>query len=288
MPKSKPPQDTNDDERRVSILDDIEKSATVHLNQINDISVKLTEPLIQNGALTAMTEAGTSAMKAIERFGGLVAQPQNGVLGISDISASVKAINDLATSPVFTYATEALAETRRINEQITSIRTDFIERMPDLTKFTEAMQSVTEPIVRLQETARVLNKVHNFDLSIKAIEAFPVTTKHWMGEAYEVEPYITRPPQIQITAAIAVLKERVDNLADEISEKVELKFQEQIDILIEKSIIPVGIKQANCHCIHCDRLVFKVEDMSHFMVASHKCQCGETLQIPRDLKIVPL
>lgn len=283
MPVLKPPQD---DETRLSILADIEKSATIRLNQYVDISAKVTEPLIASGALTGLTEIGKTAIEAMNKFERLtITQPQSGVLGITDITTSVRAINDLAASPVFTYATEALAQTRRINDQINVVNTHFIKNLPELSKFAEA---VTVPMERLNKTATVLNQVHNFGLSIKGLEAFPITTEHWMGKTYDIEPLTVRQPQIQVTAAIAVLKERVDNLADEISEKVEIKFQEQFDILIEKSIIPAGIKQANCHCPKCDRLLFKVEDMSHFMRGSHKCGCGETLQIPRDLKIVPL
>jgi hypothetical protein len=287
MAKKHTPQKGKDNEKRLSILSDIEKSATIRLEQYADISAKVTEPLIQSGVLTGLTKIGQSTAEAMAKLGD-VTIPTKSILGITDATSSVRAIQDLATSPVFTQAAEALAETRRINEQITSIKTDFIDRMPDLTKFAEAMQSVTEPIVRLQETASVLNRVHNFDVSIMAVtEAYDaVSTKPWITER---EDYITyRPPQSQIVAAVSVLSERVDNLADEISEKVEQKFEEKIDILIQKRIIPVGIKQANCYCPKCDKLLFKVEDMSHFMRGSHKCVCGETLQIPRDLKIVPL
>lgn len=277
MPVLKSPQDSEDDEPRLSILADIEKSATARLDQYVDISTKLTEPLLQSGVLTGIVEANKTAMDAMEKFSSIVTIP--------DVTASVRAINDLAASPVFTHATEALEATRYINDQITTINTDFIERLPDLSRIA---QVITEPMERLQETASVLSRVHDFDTSISAItEAYDaVSVQPWMPQT---DDYIIRRPQhLQITSAIAVLQERLDNFSDEISEKVEVKFQEQIDILIEKSIIPAGIKKAECRCSKCDKLLFKVEDMSHFMKGTLKCNCGETLQIPRDLKIVPL
>jgi hypothetical protein len=282
MPVLKPSQDNEDDEQRLSILADIEKSATVRLKQYADISAKVTEPLIASGALDALTKVGKTTAEAMEKFGGLVVttKPQSGVLGITDITASVKAVNDLANSPVFTYARDALATTREISENLTAVTTPIVSRIADMNK------AIFEPMERLKETASVLTKVHNFDLSIKAIEAFPITHEHWMGKTYEIEPVTLRPPQIM--AEIIELKATVSNLAAEIVEEVKVEFREQIDKLAEKGIINSRIKNQILHCKFCDEIICKVKDLGAYIqgIQDQRCpKCHKTLKIPQDLKI---
>ncbi len=253
--------------------------------------------------LSIVADARKSALAKMNELGGLaIAQPQSGILGTSDlaklanistkvfnplanstflkdIERTTSVINDFAKSAAFTRATEALTATQDVAHKLSTIA------LPAMEDMTRVAKIVAEPMERLSSSVVALNKIHNFDLSIQAITEVndAISTKHWMEPTYE--HIMVRPNPIQST--VMVLKERVDNLADEISEKVEQKFQEQFDNFIEKGIIPAGIKKANCHCIHCDKLLFKVEDMSHFMRGTLKCSCNETLQIPRDLKIVP-
>lgn len=254
MPVLKKPK-KDDKELRLSILADIEKSTVVRLNQYADISAKLAEPLTKSGILGVVT----------------------------DFQKSTQVLTDLATSPAFTRATEALVTTKHISDSLITLTAPAMKSMQALSSV------VVKPMEHLIDTVSILNRNHQFDLSIKAITetADIFSSKPLMARTFEVEPITYRPPQTQITAIVAVLKERFDNFADEITEKVDQKFQERFDILIEQGIIPAGIKKANCHCPKCDRLLFKVMDMSHFMIGTLKCECRETLQIPRDLKIVP-
>ena len=74
-------------------------------------------------------------------------------------------------------------------------------------------------------------------------------------------------------------------LATDLISQIDRKFEERFDKFIENGKIPAGIKNASCYCSKCGKLLFKVTDISHFMTGTIKCNCGETLQIPRDLKI---
>ena len=158
-------------------------------------------------------------------------------------------------------------------------------------QLTEPMKKLAEPMRQLNEHLDKLKDIGTFSLSpaltemVKNISKLPVA---------EMIPQNTREveilPEITYTVPpIVTLKNQVSRLEaklEDINEQFEQTFSEKFDKFIEKSKLPVGIKNANCHCPHCGHLIMKVDEMSYFMKATMKCgKCDKLLNVPADLVI---
>jgi hypothetical protein len=225
--------------------------------------------------LSILTDIEKSAKADMEWLGKIVsAQPQSGVLGIADFNKSARIISDIITSPAFQRANEVLVETQKLSSAL----------VEPIARITEVGRVIIEPMQRIQESVVALNNQYRFDVSLKALSfldspALADPEASWARQVYSPTPY--SPPK----SLAVVIRENMEVLATDLISQIDRKFEEQFDKFIEKGKIPAGIKNASCYCSKCGRLLFKVADISHFMTGTIKCNCGETLQIPRDLKI---
>ena len=285
MTDTKPPQKKKaegEDNPKLSVLEDIEKSAkdaterTVSLLTATKMPVGIspTGQIDKSGRLTIGTPFdGRTVLTGMPLYGTVIA----------DIERSARAFNELATSPAIIQAGKVVASIQQFSDKFTA----FME--PSI-KLAEAAKVMVEPLDRLRSSVVSLNKKYDFDLSIEAISLYPSASP---SPSYSPSPSPSPSPAFEVKAAVMVLKERLDNLADEITFKVEGKIQEIFDKSQKKNIIQAESQEKLLYCKYCSTQLFRVRDFPAFIVGirTHKCtnkDCGRSLQIPADLKIKDL
>ncbi|MEJ0021463.1 MAG: hypothetical protein WDN47_02640 [Candidatus Doudnabacteria bacterium] len=263
MSDTKPPQNKKKDEV------DLKKPAPVSAIIGTSINDAIVTDITRSARALAETIHSPSLVLATQNLAnlGTVMTVNNGML--IDLNNSAKVLTDLAHSPVFIQAGKVVSS-------IQQLTTNFATLTEPTIRLTEASDRVISSVVSL-------NKKYDFGLTVEQISLSPSFSP---SPSYSPSP--SPSPAFEVRSAVMALKERFDNLADDISLKVEERFKKQVDNYIKEGIISPRIKSANCVCSKCGNLIFKIEDMSHFMRGTHKCsKCSETLQIPKDLKIIP-
>ena len=197
-------------------------------------------------------------------------------------------VKDFEQSLVYQMSQEALEKTRAISEMLNanSSVARLMEEMSATHKaMIEPMQILAEPFQRLNEQLEQIKNISDISIPVSLVQSIadlPTLQMPGLLEGLYQEPTsfeIAIPPSPAV-----IIRKEISNLEAKLEVIVEQTVKSEFDKFIEKAKIPVGIKNANCHCSKCGRLLFKVADISHFMTGTIKCSCGETLQMPRDLR----
>jgi len=187
--------------------------------------------------------------------------------------------NDFSTTPGIALAQDALRSTRELSDKLTSVTNQFNQQIyasginETLTTFQKGLDRLNDFIPLTVPSS--LNDVLN--------SAALAATTPFVHEPLMAAP--TYMPWLQSPDTVSIIKEGLKELASRIEQKIEAAVTGTFDKLMEEGIIPSDLRDVNCYCVKCSSLLFKVMEMSHFIRGTIKCKCGETLQIPKDLKI---
>lgn len=231
--------------------------------------------IIENSAKLGLEKYANTAAAIGKQFSDSVV--------LTDIQRTARALTEIATSPSILQATQVLHSTKALSDALATLTEPAI-------RISEATKAIAEPLDRLRSSVVSLNKKYDFDLSIEAIDLYPSVSP---SPSYSPSPSPSPSPAFEVKAAVMALVERLDNLGDEITHKVEKKFQEQFDNFQKKSIIGSEAQEKLLYCKYCNTQLFKIRDFPAFIlgIRTHKCtnkDCGRALQIPADLKIKDL